>query len=220
MYRTAAFGEQFGFTNCYIVAAPGAVGALVVDPGQGALPWVLDQLRANNLTAEAILLTHGHMDHTWDAQPLAERLRVPVILAHAGHSYLDSPEDALPPTFPMHLLKAHPHRRPTELIEPPTSFQVADMTIRCLPTPGHTPCSVTYLIDVQETRLVCTGDTLLAGGQPGTPVPPGGNAQLLRESLSRLRDEVAGATVLPGHGRQFVTQAHRRSLAPSSDAGS
>jgi hydroxyacylglutathione hydrolase len=184
----------------------------VVDPGQGSLPWVTALLRREGLRAEAVLLTHGHMDHTWDAQPLADELEIPVLLAAAGHAYLEAPESALPTSFPPELLVRHPRRRPARLVAPEPEFTVGDMRIRTLHTPGHTPCSVTYLIDVAQVRLVCTGDTVLGGahsgaGQDGTPVPPGGDGRRLRTSLGTVRAHLAGTTVLPGHGPAFSMPA-------------
>ena len=58
--------------NCYVLAAGPGEPALVVDPGAGAARGALALLRSNRLTLGAILLTHGHADHVWDAQALIE----------------------------------------------------------------------------------------------------------------------------------------------------
>lgn len=202
-YAMGAFGPHFGHTRCYVVTDEHSPAAVVVDPGQGSLPWVADLLERQGLRAEAVLLTHGHMDHTWDAQPLADELAVPVLLAGPGHGYLAAPETALPGSFPADLLVGHPRRRPRRLATPEPEFTVGGMRIRTVPAPGHTPCSVAYVIEQDGHRLVCTGDTLLGGDEDGTPVPPGGDRGRLRDSLARLAGETAGALVLPGHGQPF-----------------
>ncbi len=66
-------------------------------------------------------------------------------------------------------------------------------------TPGHTEGSVCLLSD--EDRIVITGDTLFAGGWGRTDLP-GGDAEAMVESLSRLGTLDSGLTVLPGHGQQ------------------
>jgi glyoxylase-like metal-dependent hydrolase (beta-lactamase superfamily II) len=202
-YAMGSFGPHFGHTNCFVVADPDSSSAVVVDPGQGSLPWVTDLLQRRGLRAEAVLLTHGHMDHTWDAQPLADELAAPVLLAAAGHGYLGAPETALPTSFPRQLLVGHPRRLPVRLRAPEPEFTVGGMRIRTVATPGHTPCSVSYVIEMGEQRLVCTGDTVLGGDQGGTPVPPGGDWAELRASVELVAREAAGTTLLPGHGRPF-----------------
>src|SRR6476659_11129848 len=58
--------------NCYVLAPRAGADAIVVDPGQraaGPLRRILDE---NRLTPAAVLLTHGHIDHMWSAQKVAD----------------------------------------------------------------------------------------------------------------------------------------------------
>lgn len=206
-YRAGAFGAKFGYTCCYVIASAQGDDALVVDPGEGSEEWVQSAL--GDHTARAVLLTHAHMDHTWAAQPLANRLGVPVLLADAGHAAMEEPELALPGGFPPDLLAGHPRRRPEQLSAPDARFSVGAMTVQTIATPGHTADSVGYVIEVDGSRLVCTGDTLLGQGNAGTPVPPGGDSLQLQSSLTSLARQLAGATVLPGHGSPFPSPSAR-----------
>jgi len=81
-------------TNCTIVA-PGSGGAqpdgaarpcVIVDAGAGVVPGVVDVVREHGLTPRAVLATHGHADHTWDAADLCERFGVPLWI-HAADAY-------------------------------------------------------------------------------------------------------------------------------------
>lgn len=199
------FGPEFGYTNTYVVGTPRRGLVVVVDPARGSRSWIDRTLRERKATAAAVLLTHGHMDHTWDAVELSDELEIPVMLAGSGHHLLESPERGLPRTFPMELLREHPHRRPDRLVDPGPSMAVGEMTIRAVPTPGHTPCSVTYVIEHGSEVLLCTGDTILGGGRDGSPVPPGGNPIHLQDSVRRLRRRwMNDGVVLPGHGTPFV----------------
>lgn len=67
--------------NCYVLAAGPGQPALVVDPGAGAARGALALLRSNRLTLGAVLLTHGHADHVWDAQRLVDAAAAEGLLA-------------------------------------------------------------------------------------------------------------------------------------------
>lgn len=65
-------------TNTYIVA--NGARAFVVDPGMHAMQRVLEIGAEQGLTFEAIVLTHGHLDHTREAGDLARQLELPVYI--------------------------------------------------------------------------------------------------------------------------------------------
>ncbi|MFH6691062.1 MBL fold metallo-hydrolase [Cellulosimicrobium funkei] len=72
-------------TNCTVVSAPGG-DCVVVDAGAGVAVAVVAHVRSAGLVPRAVLATHGHVDHTWDAAALADRFGVPVVL-HAADAY-------------------------------------------------------------------------------------------------------------------------------------
>lgn len=81
-------------TNCTIVA-PGARGTLpdgvarpcvIVDAGAGVASGVAELVREHGLAPTAVLATHGHADHTWDAAELCDLYGVPLWI-HAGDAY-------------------------------------------------------------------------------------------------------------------------------------
>lgn len=50
-------------TNCYIVTNEKSLECVVIDPGDES-NTILDYLESNHLKCKAIMLTHGHYDHT------------------------------------------------------------------------------------------------------------------------------------------------------------
>ncbi|MGZ4561399.1 MAG: MBL fold metallo-hydrolase, partial [Mycobacteriaceae bacterium] len=54
-------------TNCYVLAPEEGGRCVVIDPGQDAVEPLRELLARHRLTPVAVLLTHGHLDHTWSA---------------------------------------------------------------------------------------------------------------------------------------------------------
>ena len=57
-------------TNCYIVAPGPGQECVVIDPGIGADDEVDARLREHRLKPVAVILTHGHFDHTFSVVPV------------------------------------------------------------------------------------------------------------------------------------------------------
>jgi len=210
-------------TNTIVVSSPEA--AVVIDPGAGVADDVVALLEGDGLSAVAILLTHGHVDHTWDAAALSERLDVPVLVG---------PDDAYRLTDPFGLAGGAPTHDPAGPLgdalreagldpadfRAPARVQVlgsleADATVAAIEErvggrwtwiagPGHTEGATVYLLENEDegTRkeLAFTGDVLFAGGVGRTDLP-GGDQDMMLKTLARIGSEVSpDATVIPGHG--------------------
>ncbi|WFR71407.1 MBL fold metallo-hydrolase [Prescottella defluvii] len=74
-------------TNCYILAQDDAKECVVVDPGQDATEPLVQFLTQSDLRARAVLLTHGHLDHTWSVAPVCERYGIPAYI-HPDDRYM------------------------------------------------------------------------------------------------------------------------------------
>src|SRR5690349_23835544 len=61
--------QAFG-TNCYVVATAPGEQCVVVDPGIGVLDQLDALLAEHRLHPAAVLLTHGHVDHTFSVAPV------------------------------------------------------------------------------------------------------------------------------------------------------
>ncbi|MEL7974907.1 MBL fold metallo-hydrolase [Isoptericola sp. F-RaC21] len=76
-------------TNCCVVVA-GSSGrdadCVVVDAGAGVAPDVERLVAERGLVPRAVVATHGHVDHTWDAAALCERYDVPLRI-HPADGY-------------------------------------------------------------------------------------------------------------------------------------
>lgn len=198
---SAATG-RFG-TNVHVVAAGPGNPCLIVDPGHDAADTVREAVRTHRLQPEAILITHGHMDHTWDAVPLARHYGVPAWIHPADRYQFGAPAKGLPDSFPRDLLVGHPDREPDEVSELPErggELGFATTPVTVLHTPGHTGGSVMFRFGGDHASLLATGDALLADG-PGRADAPGASPAALEASLRMVAATCPDEThLLTGHG--------------------
>lgn len=176
-------------TNCYILHPEHSGGCLVIDPGYQP-ETVLSLLRQKGLTAQAILLTHGHFDHVGAVRELAAQPQCRVYLC---------PEDlSMPP-----MMTAGPLYY-TDTYHEGDGLTLAGLSFRVLHTPGHTPGSVCLLFE----NALFTGDTLFRGSCGRTDLP-GGDWAAIVKSLKRLAALPGDIPVYPGHGESTTLNSER-----------
>ena len=168
-------------TNCYLLHAEGAKEALIVDPGDEARR-IRKKIETEGLVPVAILLTHGHFDHTLAVGTL--RKMYPGIPVYAC---LDEKAVLTDPYMNASFMGK---------FEP---VDLAGLHCKVLHTPGHTIGSICYYFE--EDKVLVAGDTLFFTGFGRTDLPTGSAAQL-KKSLERLLLTLPeDVIVLPGHGR-------------------
>ncbi|MEV0899799.1 MBL fold metallo-hydrolase [Actinoplanes sp. NPDC049802] len=160
-------------TNTWILRAPGAEFATVIDPG----PLDDGHLRriADHGPFQFVLITHGHRDHVEGADRLSGMLGGTAILA----------------VDPAHCHNGEP-------LDPSESLGGNGLEIRVVDTPGHTSDSVSFLIECEGDRAMFTGDTILGRGTTVVAHPDGDLGEYL-DSLELL-SAYPEVLMLPGHG--------------------
>ncbi|MFE3293299.1 MBL fold metallo-hydrolase [Rhodococcus sp. NPDC059234] len=192
-------------TNCYILAQDGASECLVVDPGQDATEPLVEFLSKSSLTPVAVLLTHGHLDHTWSVAPVCEKYGIPAYIHPEDRYMLSDPLRGTGPALAAMIGDAQ-FREPAEVIElsDGDDLELAGISLVVDHTPGHTQGSVvlrtTADTDRGPVQVALTGDTLFAGSIGRTDLPGGDHEQLLRSIAAKLLVLDDGTAVLPGHG--------------------
>jgi glyoxylase-like metal-dependent hydrolase (beta-lactamase superfamily II) len=175
-----AGGHEVGELNAWLVGDDEEV--IVIDPGEDAAS-VLAQVGDREILA--VICTHGHAAHVAAAVEVAERDEAPVALHPADRVLWRMSHDGADPEIEM----ADGGR-----------FDVSDVQLEVIKSPGHTPGSVSlYCADLE---VVFTGDALSARG----PVPHEGEFADFPSQLNaigeRLLDLPPRTRVLPGHGEE------------------
>lgn len=216
--------------HCYVLAAGPGASALVVDPGAGTAGAVGAALAEHDLAMGAVVLTHGHADHLWDAAEVAGE--APVYVGAPDAYRLEDPAGALgEPLASMYAqLAGTPWRRPAQVLDLPGevlrgegAVLVPGLVVRAVPAPGHTEGSTILLLSARPEELddggvlpagagageepvllgLC-GDVVFAGSIGRTDLP-GGDEKEMTATLRALAVSLPPATVLlPGHGPASV----------------
>jgi glyoxylase-like metal-dependent hydrolase (beta-lactamase superfamily II) len=196
-------------TNCWVVAPAAGEECVVIDPGHGAEQPLDDVLREHRLRPVAVLLTHGHVDHTWSVVPVCGAKGVPALIHPADRRMLVEPASAIgaPPGTP--ILGRLDWAEPDDVRELRDGevLALAGIELRVDETPGHTPGSITF----GTADRLFSGDLLFAGSIGRTDFP-GGSFEQIQESLQRVALALPDDTVVrPGHGPDTTIGRERAS---------
>jgi glyoxylase-like metal-dependent hydrolase (beta-lactamase superfamily II) len=151
---------------------------------------------ARSLNVGRVLETHGHWDHI---QAIPE-------MRDAGYSVGVTSEDAS-------MLDSY-----DEILEHDTVITVGDLRLRTIHTPGHTPGSMSFLVEGKP--LLFSGDTLFPGGPGNTSFENADFGTIIESIERRLFAPLAADTiVMPGHGLDTTIGAERPHLQEWIDRG-
>ena len=163
---------------------------ILIDAPEGVAGW----LKARGYPVRAMLLTHGHVDHVWDAASVQgdhgcevyyHAETAPMILEPDFYTRFGMPWSVKPIS-------------PGALLAEINDWEIHGTHFNILEVPGHCPGSLCFYD--RTAGIVFGGDVLFAQGV-GRWDLPGGDKDLLIRGIQRkllvLGDEVK---VLAGHG--------------------
>lgn len=194
-------------TNAYLVFEQRGSAAVLIDapPDPGLIAEVAIE---HDVPIAAILLTHGHIDHTGGAGKLAQ--------SHASEVYVHPDDD---------FLTLHPLEQVRRMfgLEPPGSYEVPERLIgledgltldiagfrfETRHTPGHTPGHCVFYLEDEGTLF--SGDQLFAGSVGRTDLPGGSTQDLIASMVAKVLVLPEATRVLPGHGNETTIEHERR----------
>jgi glyoxylase-like metal-dependent hydrolase (beta-lactamase superfamily II) len=201
MFLAVVEAEAFG-TNCYVVAPAAGEECVVVDPGIGVGPRLDDLLAEHRLRPVAVLLTHGHIDHTFSAAPVCGARGITAYVHPDDRDLLADPAKGLSADIGLLFGGRLPYSEPDDVAELPDGAPItlAGLEFTVDHAPGHTRGSVLFRLPGGDAGICLSGDVLFAGSIGRTDLPGGDLAAMmasLRDKVLPLPDDTV---VLPGHG--------------------
>ena len=196
----AGFPSPVTDTNCWVLAPAHGEQCVIVDPGIGIGRWLDEVVADSRLHPVAVLLTHGHIDHTFSVLPVCQARDVPAYIHPDDRGQLTDPWSGLgmPAGTPLLGLERLTLAEPDDLrlLCDGDALPLAGLKFAVRHAPGHTRGSVVFALD--DTLL--SGDVLFAGSIGRVDLPGGSMADMtasLRDVILPLPDETV---VHPGHG--------------------
>ena len=175
------FGDML--VNAFVVWDENLMNAWVFDTGPMAEP-ILSFIQEQELSVDAIFLTHTHRDHI----ACLDALRM-----GAGN----------PPVY-VHELEALDG---CESITESFSYACGSLSLHALHTHGHALGGMTYVADGLERPIAIVGDAIFAGSMGGGMISYEDALRTNRDKIMTLSDD----TILcPGHGPMTTVGEEKR----------
>ena len=197
-------------TNCWVLASGPGSECVVVDPGMPDVSLALEEIvQRHNLKPVAVIATHGHLDHTFSIQPIADGYDIPIYIHSEDRAYLSAPEKLLGAEFAATVAEMN-FVEPSQVRELRNNdvIDLVGLSFRAIHAPGHTRGSLMF--EVSDQVLV-SGDVLFAGSIGRTDLPTGSDKEMeetLRKKVIPLSDHLE---VLPGHGPRTSMAREKKS---------
>jgi hydroxyacylglutathione hydrolase len=211
---------RLGITCVYLI--PGAAGYLLIDAGpRGKAPVFLRALSHRGISPREIhliLVTHVHYDHVGSLKAIRHHCSCPVLIHRAEAESLARGVMILPPgTRPLTrrliaLARRHPRLvkrlmhfepvTPDRTIDEPLDLRPYGFEACVVPTPGHTPGSISVLTAVNQAFVGDLAINYLPCDRGPVYPPFGDDRQCIRNSWRTLIG-MGATSFYPAHGRPF-----------------
>ena len=196
------------FTNTYVVST-GKKECIIVDPGADDT-LIVQRLEMMNLIPQAIVFTHGHIDHTSAANGIRDHYasrshHVSMGIHREDERFLgDTSREANYDIFSRLGENAITALESFEQNIPEAEFffadgeAILDTDLVVLHTPGHSAGSSCFYSESRQ--VVFTGDTLFFNTIGRSDFPGGNPEQVVSAVSERLFELPQETRVFPGHG--------------------
>lgn len=173
----------------YLVGDEASGEALVIDPAADT-EEIIDLAAQHNVRINAIVNTHGHVDHIGGNADMKRMTGAKIIIHEADADMLiHTPAELL------RMFDAKPSPPADQTVADGDTIQAGGIKLRVIHTPGHSPGSMVLFIP----GYAFTGDTLFVEAVGRTDLP-GGSWETMFDSIQTkllvLPDETV---VFPGH---------------------
>ena len=195
-------------TNCYLFGSEDTKEIVIIDPG-GDATKIIKMIEELNAKPIAVLLTHGHFDHTLKVERLLKHFQIPLMYNKKEYES-----------------RIYTGLKADRWLKEGETITIGAISLKTLETPGHSPGSLCfYTEDVKlfnERKIdgiLFSGDLLFQGSIGRSDIGGGNQVQLFQSIKEKImyNDQLAdNFLVFPGHmgptsiGEERTTNMFRR----------
>lgn len=192
--------------NCSIIYCNETLEAIVIDPGSEP-ELILKKISDQGLKVKYLLHTHAHLDHFSATAAVQSKCQAAAVL-HKEDMFLYNQHEA------QSMILGLPQTTITEIdqyLEDEQAFEFGKGEIKTIFTPGHTPGSSSFSLELDNELFLFSGDTLFNGGIGRTDFPGGDSNLIVKSIKNRLYILDGDCQVIPGHGPNTLIGKEKRS---------
>ena len=178
-------------TNTYIIHEENAKTCCVIDPGYEA-DTILDKIEHLGLKLDAILLTHGHFDHTQGVKWLKDKYGVQFACSSKDQFLIDASSGGT--VYGLHCNEVPAVDVDLDAV---ADIEFGNTRLSVIKTPGHTPGHVSLYN--AEAKVLFTGDTLFRESIGRTDLPGGDYSWIMKSILDEIIPLGDDVKIYPGH---------------------
>ena len=191
-------------SNCFIVGSAETGKGMIVDPGAEG-QRIVSTLQRLGLSAELIVITHGHIDHVAATKQVKEATGAKLAMHEAeGQGEAFNATSQMLASFMGGSADDMP--APDILLKDGDTVKVGDLNFQVLHTPGHSLGGLSLV----GHGVVFTGDTLFNYGIGRTDFPGCSFDDLMHSIHDKLMVLPDDTRVYPGHGPETTIGAERQ----------
>lgn len=177
-------------TNCYVIYNSETGDGFIVDPAI-ASEDVKKYIENEGVKIHYIINTHGHFDHIGGNSYFKDLTGAKIAIHREDAHMLIDPERNHSEWTGIKVISPSPDI----IFEDEEEFNIKNITLKIIHTPGHTNGSICILVN---NELILTGDTLFYNSIGRSDLPESAPYKM-QESLDKIKKLPPHLWVLPGH---------------------
>jgi hydroxyacylglutathione hydrolase len=190
--------------NCYVVVDEKSHECFVIDPGDDG-QYLVSKLTEIGIKPQALIATHGHMDHVMAAYELQHIYSIGFFI-HPDDVFLLDRMERSAKHF-LHIRQTCPPPHVDGNLMDSDEITIGTSKGSVVSLPGHTPGSIG--IWFPEERVFFTGDTIFAGGQVGRTDYAYSDKTKFIDSIRKVFNLPDDTLLYPGHGEPSSVSEER-----------
>ena len=188
MIKVLTFCDSLNNSNTYVII--NNKKAIIIDPSNN-IKMINKHLV--DIKVKAVLLTHGHYDHFSSLEETINLYQVPCFLHKYAKEKVFDLDKSYAKMFGCFKIP-NVDNEIFKLVNDGMVLELANMRIKVLSTPGHTNCSVVYIVD----DMMFSGDTLFRLSVGRTDLATGDMIKQ-KNTIDMLKHVKKDYIVYPGH---------------------